>query len=66
VDLPRRGVIVPAVLYVVAGRIARDLRRTEQHPLRGWSGTVVQRTPEGGFASADAEADAAPEPAPPR
>jgi ubiquinol-cytochrome c reductase cytochrome b subunit len=49
--------LVPAVVYVIAGRIARDLQRTGQHPLRGWTGAVVQRTPEGGFAAVDAEAE---------
>jgi ubiquinol-cytochrome c reductase cytochrome b subunit len=53
--------VVPAVVYVVAGRIARDLRRTGEHPLRGWSGTVVRRSPEGGF-EAEPEDVARPRP----
>ena len=45
--------VVPLVVFLAAGRIARELRASEQHPLRGWSGTVVERTAEGGFAPAD-------------
>jgi len=49
--------VVPAVVYVVAGRVARELRAADRHPLRGWSGAVVRRTEAGGF-SADEAPDA--------
>jgi quinol---cytochrome-c reductase cytochrome b subunit len=48
----RAGVfVVPAVVYLVAGRIARELRDAGQHPLRGGNASVVRRTDDGGFAS---------------
>jgi ubiquinol-cytochrome c reductase cytochrome b subunit len=47
--------VVPVVVYVVAGRVARELQRTESHPLRGWGGVVLRRTPSGGFAPAEPE-----------
>jgi ubiquinol-cytochrome c reductase cytochrome b subunit len=43
--------VVPAVAYVVAGRIARELRDADEHPWRGRNAEVVRRTDEGGFAS---------------
>jgi hypothetical protein len=52
--------VVPVVVFLVAGRVARELRASEAHPLRGWTGSVVRRTDDGGFAPVDG---AAPEPA---
>jgi ubiquinol-cytochrome c reductase cytochrome b subunit len=42
--------VVPAVVYLVTLRICRELLRSEAHPLRGWSGRRVRRTPAGCFA----------------
>jgi quinol---cytochrome-c reductase cytochrome b subunit len=46
--------VVPVIAYLVTVRICRELKRREIHPLRGAPGTVVQRTPEGGFRVIDA------------
>ena len=43
--------VVPVITYVVTLRICRELLRSEAHPLRGWTGRRVRRTPEGGFAT---------------
>jgi ubiquinol-cytochrome c reductase cytochrome b subunit len=51
----RAGVfVIPAVVYLVAGRVARELRDADQHPLRGRPATVVRRTEAGGFIEARA------------
>jgi quinol---cytochrome-c reductase cytochrome b subunit len=42
--------VVPAIVYLVAGRVARELRDGGQHPLRGSSGIPVRRADDGGFA----------------
>jgi ubiquinol-cytochrome c reductase cytochrome b subunit len=58
----RFGVFVlPAVVFFLVRRVCRDLRATETHPLRGWSGTVVRRRPDGGYepVAADEEAHVA-------
>jgi len=46
-----RGValVAPFVIYAVARRVAEELKRREGHPLRGWTGHVVRRTPGGGY-----------------
>jgi len=44
------AIVAPVVVYLVTRRICEELRRRGDHPLRGWSGTVVERTPEGGHA----------------
>jgi ubiquinol-cytochrome c reductase cytochrome b subunit len=51
--------VLPVVVYVVAGRWARQLRDAEAHLLSGWTGTRVAPTPEGGWVQAD-EVDEAP------
>jgi hypothetical protein len=45
--------VVPAVVYVIAGHVARELRDTGQHPLHGDGALVVRRTDEGGFAAVE-------------
>jgi len=44
--------VLPAIAYALTLRICRDLQRSEAHPLRGWSGRRIVRTPAGGFAEA--------------
>jgi ubiquinol-cytochrome c reductase cytochrome b subunit len=44
--------VVPVVVFMLTRRICLELAREERHPLRGWSGTVVQRNPQGGFDAA--------------
>jgi ubiquinol-cytochrome c reductase cytochrome b subunit len=41
--------ILPVVAFFVARRICRELKAIERHPLRGWYGAVVRRTPAGGY-----------------
>jgi ubiquinol-cytochrome c reductase cytochrome b subunit len=54
----RAGVfVIPAVVYAVAARVARELRDAGQHPLRGRTATVVRRTEAGGFVETGAAAD---------
>jgi ubiquinol-cytochrome c reductase cytochrome b subunit len=39
----------PLILGAIAYRIASELRDSEAHPLRGWSGRRIVREPDGGF-----------------
>ncbi|MCW2951383.1 MAG: ubiquinol-cytochrome c reductase cytochrome b subunit [Conexibacter sp.] len=41
--------LVPLIAFFVARKVCRDLQRSEAHPLRGWSGRRLRRTPDGGF-----------------
>jgi ubiquinol-cytochrome c reductase cytochrome b subunit len=41
--------VLPAIAFFVTRRICRELRDAELHPLRGFVGTAVARTPDGGF-----------------
>ncbi len=41
--------LVPVMVFYFTRRICRQLRVTEQHPLRGWTGAVVQRDDGGGY-----------------
>lgn len=45
-------IFAPVVVPLFTRRICRELRASESHPLRGWSGSVVRRTPAG-FATLD-------------
>jgi ubiquinol-cytochrome c reductase cytochrome b subunit len=47
--------VIPVVVYLVAGRIARELRDTDVHPWRGRDRVLVRRTADGGFAAGDDE-----------
>jgi ubiquinol-cytochrome c reductase cytochrome b subunit len=49
--------LVPAVAYVVAGRIARWLQASEAHPLQPAPPGRLVRTPSGGWAPAGEEAE---------
>ena len=42
--------LLPPVVFVLTFTVCRHLRDTEVRPLRGWTGRVVARTPQGGFA----------------
>jgi ubiquinol-cytochrome c reductase cytochrome b subunit len=44
------AIVVPVVAYFVVRRWCRQLRDSEVRPLRGWQGTTLARTPDGGFA----------------
>ncbi|MDQ3849168.1 MAG: cytochrome b N-terminal domain-containing protein [Actinomycetota bacterium] len=46
-------VLLPFVAYLVTHRLCRELAGREDHPLRGWTGSVVRRNAAGGW-SADA------------
>jgi ubiquinol-cytochrome c reductase cytochrome b subunit len=54
--------LLPPVAFLVAFRVCRELRIRERHPLRGWDGEVVRRTPDGGF---EVVPEPPTEPAPP-
>ena len=41
--------VVPVIVFIVAGRIARELKARESRPLRDWTGTVVERDEEGSY-----------------
>src|ERR1700733_9786756 len=41
--------VVPVITYAVTKRVCGELAREETHPLRGWSGQVVDRNARGGF-----------------
>jgi len=40
---------VPILVFFLTRRICRQLGTTEEHPLRGWTGVVVQRNVAGGY-----------------
>ncbi len=52
--------VVPVVTYALTKRICRELARSERHPLREWSGTVVRRNAAGGFDALGPGDDRAP------
>ena len=41
--------VLPVITYLAVKRLCEELRDRERHPLRGWNGKVVRRTPAGGF-----------------
>jgi ubiquinol-cytochrome c reductase cytochrome b subunit len=41
--------VVPVVVYVATRRVCEELGGRGDHPVRGWTGRVVRRTPAGGF-----------------
>jgi ubiquinol-cytochrome c reductase cytochrome b subunit len=43
------AILIPAVVYVTARAICRQLRASEIHPLREWTGGTVRRNQAGGF-----------------
>jgi ubiquinol-cytochrome c reductase cytochrome b subunit len=45
--------VVPIVVFFIVRGICRELKATGEHPLRRWSGTVLRRTPRGGFERID-------------
>jgi len=48
-------VVVPVAVYLVTKRVCVELARSERHPLRGWSGSIVRRNAAGGFDAASAD-----------
>jgi ubiquinol-cytochrome c reductase cytochrome b subunit len=48
----RAGVwILPIAVFFIVRSAARGLQRSDAHPLLGWEGTVVRRTPDGAVKS---------------
>jgi ubiquinol-cytochrome c reductase cytochrome b subunit len=43
------ALVVPVLVFVVTRRICRELRAAEAHPVRGFTGSVVRRTPTGAY-----------------
>jgi ubiquinol-cytochrome c reductase cytochrome b subunit len=42
-------IVLPVVVFFAVKRTCEDLRRTGAHPLRGFPGQVIRRTPSGGY-----------------
>ncbi len=40
------SIVVPFIVFFITRRAARELKETELHPLRGWTGSIV-REPRG-------------------
>jgi ubiquinol-cytochrome c reductase cytochrome b subunit len=51
---------LPILVGLLTYRICRELKAREVHPLRGWQGSTVTRTVDGGFASVPDEDAANP------
>jgi ubiquinol-cytochrome c reductase cytochrome b subunit len=43
------ALILPLAAFMIARRVCLDLQSAELHPLRGWVGGAVRRTPSGGY-----------------
>jgi ubiquinol-cytochrome c reductase cytochrome b subunit len=41
--------VLPLIVFFAVKRTCEELRRSDAHPLRGFSGQVVRRTPGGGY-----------------
>jgi ubiquinol-cytochrome c reductase cytochrome b subunit len=46
------ALLVPFLVYFVTKRVCEELRAREDHPLRGWRGTVIERNDQLGFEAA--------------
>jgi ubiquinol-cytochrome c reductase cytochrome b subunit len=46
------AIVVPLAGFFIARAVCRRLQRSGAHPLRGWTGTPVSRSPGGGFEAA--------------
>ena len=42
----------PVVVFFITRHVCRELKDSDSHPLRGWSGSIAQRTDTGGFEAA--------------
>jgi ubiquinol-cytochrome c reductase cytochrome b subunit len=49
------NIALPVVVFFAVRAICRQLAAREAHPLRGWTGTVRRRTPDGGWETVGAE-----------
>ncbi len=47
------ALVLPVLAFYGTRSVCRELAAREAHPLRGWTGQVVQRTPAGGFERAE-------------
>jgi ubiquinol-cytochrome c reductase cytochrome b subunit len=56
--------VLPIVVYRIVKRVCRQLQASDAHPLRGWTGSRVARTPAGGFTREPAGSDEREPPAP--
>jgi ubiquinol-cytochrome c reductase cytochrome b subunit len=46
------AVLTPFIVYPITKRIGEELKAREAHPLRGWTGRVLRRSPAGGYETA--------------
>ncbi|MHB8531363.1 MAG: cytochrome bc1 complex cytochrome b subunit [Solirubrobacteraceae bacterium] len=53
------ALLVPVAVFFIARQTARELRDSGEHPLRGWSGSTLQRGASGGFEPAPLNRDGA-------
>jgi ubiquinol-cytochrome c reductase cytochrome b subunit len=43
------AIALPIAIFFLVRRICRELRASEIHPLRAWTGMLVRRAPDGSF-----------------
>ena len=53
--------LVPLAVFLATRAICRELAASGTHPLRGWSGAVLARAPDGGFVALDGGGRGVPE-----
>jgi ubiquinol-cytochrome c reductase cytochrome b subunit len=41
--------VLPPIVYYLTKRVCEELRDRGEHPLRGWSGAILEPTPSGGW-----------------
>ncbi len=57
------ALLVPLAVFLATRAICRELAASGTHPLRGWSGAVLARAPDGGFVALDGGGRGVPGPA---
>jgi ubiquinol-cytochrome c reductase cytochrome b subunit len=56
------AIVIPILGFLIARGVCNRLAASDAHPLRGWTGTAVQRGADGGFEAAGKGADRGPPP----
>ena len=41
--------LIPVIVFFITRHICRELKDSDEHPLRGWSGSTLTRTDSGGY-----------------
>ena len=47
--------LIPVIVFFITRHICSELKDSEEHPLRGWSGSTLKRTDSGGYEAVSAE-----------